>query len=79
VGFDDHPWAAVTHPPLTVVRQPAMQIGATAGQMILDSIRGTESEPRQVVLECELVIRQSCRALRDPSSVEELGVRSMSP
>ncbi len=23
VGFDDHPWAAVANPPLTVVRQPA--------------------------------------------------------
>jgi LacI family transcriptional regulator len=79
VGFDDHPWAAVTHPPLTVVRQPAMQIGATAGQMILDSIRANDSEPRRVVLECELVIRRSCRALRDPSAEDELGVRPMSP
>ena len=27
VGFDDHPWAAVSEPPLTVVSQPARQLG----------------------------------------------------
>ena len=79
VGFDDHPWAAVTHPPLTVVRQPAMRIGATAGRMILDSIQGNELEPRRVVLECELVIRQSCRAIHDATPEDEKEVRTMSP
>ena len=79
VGFDDHPWAAVTDPPLTVVRQPAMHIGATAGRMILDSIQGNEIEPRQVVLDCELVIRHSCRAIPDGLPDENEGVRPMSP
>lgn len=79
VGFDDHPWAAVTHPPLTVVRQPAMRIGATAGQMILDSINGTEPEYRQVVLDCELVLRHSCRAIQGGMPSETKAVRPMSP
>jgi len=79
VGFDDHPWAAVTEPPLTVVRQPAMRIGATAGQMILDSIHGREHEPRQVVLECELVTRQSCRVVHDGTFSATKAVRPMSP
>lgn len=79
VGFDDHPWAAVTHPPLTVVRQPAMRIGATAGQMILDSIEGNERESRHVVLECELVIRDSCRAIANGMHAGRDEVRPMSP
>lgn len=72
VGFDDHPWASVTQPPLTVVRQPAMRIGATAGRMILDSISGVEHEPRQVVLDCELVVRRSCRSLQEDDDEREM-------
>lgn len=79
VGFDDHPWAAVTQPPLTVIRQPAMRIGATAGQMILDSIEGNEPEQRKVLFECELVIRESCRALPGGIPGANEGVRQMSP
>ena len=79
VGFDDHPWATVTNPPLTVVRQPAMRIGATAGRMILDSIQGNERQPRKVVLECELEVRESCRAMRDGHDEDAEEVRPMSP
>ena len=27
LGFDDHPWAAIECPPLTVIRQPARRVG----------------------------------------------------
>jgi LacI family purine nucleotide synthesis repressor len=59
VGFDDHPWAAVADPPLTVVRQPARQLGATAAQMLLALIRGQALAETHVILPCELVVRQS--------------------
>jgi LacI family transcriptional regulator len=60
IGFDDHPWAAVSDPPLTVVRQPAQQIGQAAAQMVLALINGEQPPEPRVLLECELVSRQSC-------------------
>lgn len=64
VGFDDHPWAAVSSPMLTVVRQPTRHIGRVAAEMILALINGQPVAEKRVVLPCELVIRGSCRALQ---------------
>jgi DNA-binding LacI/PurR family transcriptional regulator len=60
VGFDDHPWAAVSDPPLTVVRQPTERIGQTAAQILLGLLKGEQTDETNVWLECELVERQSC-------------------
>lgn len=60
VGFDDHPWAAVSNPPLTVVRQPVRQLGQVAAQMVLALINGEQPPESHVLLECEMVVRQSC-------------------
>lgn len=60
IGFDDHPWAAVSNPPLTVIRQPSRRVGQTAAEMLIDLINGQVlSEPR-ILLDCELILRQSC-------------------
>ena len=40
VGFDDHPWAAVSTPPLTVVRQPSRQVGRLAAKTLMDCFKG---------------------------------------
>jgi LacI family transcriptional regulator len=61
VAFDEHPWAAVSCPPITVVRQPTHQIGQVAAEMILSLIDGRPVPEKRVVLPCELVVRQSCR------------------
>jgi DNA-binding LacI/PurR family transcriptional regulator len=61
VGFDDHPWAAVSDPPLTVVRQPAEQIGRTAAEILLALLEGEQVDETNLWLECELVERRSCR------------------
>lgn len=60
IGFDDHPWAAVSDPPLTVVKQPTQQLGRVAAKMMLALIRGEELPESRVLLECELIVRQSC-------------------
>jgi DNA-binding LacI/PurR family transcriptional regulator len=60
VGFDDHPWAAVSDPPLTVVRQPTERIGQTAAEILLGLLKGEQTDETNVWLECELVERQSC-------------------
>jgi len=58
-SFDDHPWAAVADPPLTVVRQPAQQLGHTAAEILLVLIEHQPVAPTRIALECELVVRQS--------------------
>jgi DNA-binding LacI/PurR family transcriptional regulator len=59
VGFDDHPWAAVSDPPLTVVRQPAQKLGRVAAQMVLALINGEQPPEPRVILECEMIGRRS--------------------
>lgn len=61
VGFDDHPWAAVANPPLTVIHQPSHEIGSLSAQIMLDLINGQEPAKMKYVLDCELIIRQSCK------------------
>jgi LacI family transcriptional regulator len=60
VSFDDHPWAAVSCPPLTVVRQPTRKIGQIAAEMILALINDQPVSEKRIILECDLVERQSC-------------------
>lgn len=57
VGFDDEPAAAFMIPPLTTVRQPAVQLGLEAAKIVLARLKG-----EQVVatpLKAELVVRES--------------------
>jgi len=60
VGFDDHPWAAVSDPPLTVVKQPSERIGQSAAEVLLALLNGGQPDEMNMRLECELVERQSC-------------------
>ena len=60
VGFDDHPWTTVSNPPLTVVRQPAQQLGQAAAEMLLALVNDEELPGQEVLLDCDLVVRESC-------------------
>ncbi len=64
VSFDDHPWAAVSFPPLTVVRQPTREIGHVAANMLLNLINGQPVQEKRVILDCEIVERKSCQSLK---------------
>lgn len=59
VGFDDLPWAESLDPPLTVVRQPAYDVGRQAMEMLLKRIMEPTRPPVTVRLLPELVIRRS--------------------
>jgi len=59
VGFDDLPWAESLDPPLTVVRQPAYDVGRQAMEMLLKRIMEPTRAPVTVRLLPELVIRRS--------------------
>ncbi len=60
VGFDDIEISAFCDPPLTTVRQPRYQIGETAFKMLLKLMNKTHLNDPQVVLDYDIVIRESC-------------------
>jgi LacI family transcriptional regulator len=60
LGFDDHPWAAVCAPPLSMVRQPAREIGYTAANILRGLIEGQPPTHPVTTVSCELIVRQSC-------------------
>ncbi|MCL2551589.1 MAG: LacI family transcriptional regulator [Actinomycetia bacterium] len=61
VGFNDIDAAAHVRPPLTTVRQPFADMGRRAAGILLSVLDGVESdeEPRQIVLDTELIVRES--------------------
>lgn len=59
VGFDDLPWAEALDPPLTVVRQPAYEVGRQAMELLLKRILEPQRAPVTLRLRPELVIRRS--------------------
>lgn len=64
MGFDDIPWAEYSDPPLTTVRLPAQKLASEACLLLLDLMKGSEPEERNLVLDTELVVRKSCRELK---------------
>ena len=60
IGFDDMDWAMLTRPPLTVVSQPAYDVGAAAAELLLKRLTTRDtSQRRTVLLTPELVVRSS--------------------
>jgi len=59
-GFDDIPMAESAHPPLTTVHQPIYKIGQMLTEMLVKMIQGEAIESQQVLLQPQLMIRQSC-------------------
>lgn len=61
-GFDDFDLAEFTSPPLTVVRQPAQEMGRVATSLLFDRIARGEipQTGNRIVLPVEIVLRRSC-------------------
>lgn len=57
VGFDDEASAAYMIPPLTTLRQPAVEMGEAAAKAILDLIAG--KSPEMKIFDAELIVRES--------------------
>ncbi len=63
VSFNDLPWSQHIDPPLTTVRLPQRELGATAAEFLVQRLRGeAPPESRLVVLPTTLVVRRSCGA-----------------
>ncbi len=59
VGFDDHPMAALSSPPLTTIRQPLEKIAAEAYRLATEQGPAIHARPKTVLFEPELVERRS--------------------
>ena len=59
-GFEDFRWAGLVKPGLTVVRQPGEEMGQRAAQLLFERITGRTGPPQSILLDTELIIRESC-------------------
>jgi LacI family transcriptional regulator len=59
VGFDELPLASVFNPPLTVVRQPAYEVGKCAAELLLKRIEDPSRPATSLRLLPELIVRKS--------------------
>ncbi|MBI5830113.1 MAG: LacI family DNA-binding transcriptional regulator [Chloroflexi bacterium] len=64
VGFDDAPMAQYLWPPLTSVRQPTREAGRKCVELLVALIEGKELAARQVLLQPELIVRQSSSLIK---------------
>ena len=63
VGFDEVDWAQLTRPALTVVTQPAFEVGVDSAEFLLRRIAGEEDAKKQtLLLNPELIVRDSTAA-----------------
>ena len=60
VGFDDFDWADFSSPPLTLMAQPAMELGRATVDLLIRRLNDPVGEPRTVRLSPRLRIRASC-------------------
>lgn len=73
VGFDDIPSACFQNPRLTTVRQPLHEMGVLAASTLLERIATPESGPHRILVEPELVVRESTC----PVKVSQPGTRRL--
>jgi len=63
VGYDDNFHARHLYPSLTTVRQPIVQMGEIAVELLLKTLQQPDLTPQQIVLMPELIQRDSVRFL----------------
>ena len=63
-GFDDTPFSQHVWPRLTTASQPFGEIGRTAASLLIDRFNDNDSDASQkIVMECQLIIRESSSAV----------------
>lgn len=63
-GFDDIAQSEHSHPPLTTVRQPIEEIGEKVCEMLVKTVHQEPLEKKQLILQPDLIVRQSCGRVR---------------
>jgi DNA-binding LacI/PurR family transcriptional regulator len=59
-GIDDVKYARLLPVPLTTLHQPCKDIGRTALAVMLERISNPDLPPRDVLLGCQMIVRESC-------------------
>ncbi len=60
-GFDDIPQGSLISPALTVVSQPAYEMGVSAAESLISRVTGKyRGKPREIVFDTGIIIRESC-------------------
>ena len=69
VGFDDVQYANLLPVPLTTIHQPCHDLGVAAAAAMLERLSSPNMPAREILLDCRLVVRDSCgaRAFEDQS------------
>ncbi len=67
IGFDDIKLASFNNPRLTTIRQPLSNMGRIAAQCVLNRLSGTEPFRPQIMVEPELMVRESARSIEPDS------------
>jgi GntR family transcriptional regulator, arabinose operon transcriptional repressor len=62
VGIDDVEYAKLLPVPLTTIHQPCREIGVAAMAAMLERVTNPDMPVRDILLDCKLVIRDSCGA-----------------
>jgi DNA-binding LacI/PurR family transcriptional regulator len=63
-GIDDVAYANLLPIPLTTVHQPCKEIGVAAVAAMLERVANPDMPVRDILLDCRLVIRDSCGVLK---------------
>ncbi len=61
VGFDNIDITAIVSPTITTISQPCFQIGFTACESLASRMANPDTLPRSILLDTELVVRESSR------------------
>jgi len=59
VGFDNVNVSVTTNPSITTVNQPKFQLGYMAVELLVEQMQSTDSTPKHILLNTELIIRES--------------------
>lgn len=59
VAYDEFQWTQITSPPLTVIEQPAFELGVKAAEVMLERIEHATAPKQEHRLTAKLIVRQS--------------------
>lgn len=64
IMFDDTPWAPFIDPPMSVVAQPAYDIGTLAAELLMQQLKGVSpKKSERITLPTKLIVRESSKRL----------------
>lgn len=59
IGYDDYDWTKMTTPPISVIKQPAFEIGINAAKSVLSKVNNKNAKTSKIYLKTDLIRRQS--------------------